>query len=254
MLVDDAKQRRLDIERRPIREARRNVARSRYDIFKKTYDASPDNLLPHEDFITDVPLLKGVIQSEGDDISPSIFDDAFEKLPNILDDLRRKRRINLAKILLEAQATPGDVIPDPNAAEKDGILLLATSFFISCSWNWARHNECRIHWINTLHKHLSSRNHALGGTLKPSHEEMRCIRAVPESIQRAKALVQAAGLDPEKATQTDMDEMDARFWCKDCSVLKTHGTKVARNWRNCVSLDLLVPFPLTDANILCAAR
>ncbi|KAG8952214.1 hypothetical protein FRC04_004921 [Tulasnella sp. 424] len=236
MLVEEAKQRRLDIERRPIREARGNVARSRYDIFKKTYDASPDNLLPHESLITDVPLLKCVIQSDGDDVSPSIFDGAFEKLPDILDDWRRERRIHLAKILLKAQATPGDVTPDPIATEKDGILLLATSFFSACGW--ARHGnyECRIHWINTLHTHLSftSGIHALGGTLRPSNEEMSCIRAVPESIQRAKALVQAAGLDPEKATQMEMDEMDARFWCTDCSVLKTQGSNVARNWRNCI--------------------
>ncbi|KAG8893968.1 hypothetical protein FRC01_013245, partial [Tulasnella sp. 417] len=127
-LVEVKKQRRLDIEQRPTRDARRNVAKSRYATFKKTYDASPDRLLPREADFLDLPMIKKVIQDETDDVSPAMFDDAFDELAAFLDEWRRKRRVELARLLLKAQGVPEEE-QDPVAAENDGIFSLATSFF-----------------------------------------------------------------------------------------------------------------------------
>ncbi|KAG8973475.1 hypothetical protein FRC05_008749 [Tulasnella sp. 425] len=235
MLVEEAKQRRLDRERRPTRDARQNIAKSRYAAFKKTYDSSPDNFLPSEYTFTNLPVIKEVIRSEGDDVSPTIFDDVFKTLPDFFDEWRRERRIDLAKLLLESQATPGDVIPDAAAAEKAGILLLATSAFSSCV-PWSNNDRPSVHWMNMINQHFleNTSSHPATGPRRAHYEELRCIRVDPETIEKAKELVLAVGLDPNTATQLDMDEVDARFWCKDCSVVKSRKIKVARNWRNCI--------------------
>ncbi|KAG8952217.1 hypothetical protein FRC04_004924 [Tulasnella sp. 424] len=235
MLVEEAKQRRLDIERWPTREARRTVAKSRYATFKKTYDASPDKLLPIYSAFINLPMIKEVIRSDGDDVSPDIFDDAFDKLPAFLDEWRRDRRVELARILLDAQVPPGAVKPDPIAAEQEGFLSLATSFFSVCG-RWSRYDQTTTHWMTTMHGHFNRSDgyHPTFPIPKVNYEDINCIHAVPESFERAKLLIELVGLDPKTATRLDMDEIDARFWCTECSVLIHRSTNVARNWRNCI--------------------
>ncbi|KAG8914837.1 hypothetical protein FRC00_010469 [Tulasnella sp. 408] len=237
MFVETEKQLRLDIEQKSIRDARRNVAKARYAEFKETYDSSPDMFMPTEFTFVDIPAIKRVVQSDGYDVSPSIFDDVFDKLPALINEWRSERRVDLARILLESRCLPGDVKPDPIAAEKEGILLLATSLFSSCT-EWDRNSpvEHGIYWMDNMHTHFSdaSRRHPpfRKSTLV---SDQRCIRAIPEFSEKAKQLVQAAGLNPTTATSRDMDALDARFWCKDCSVVKNETQAVARNWRNCVT-------------------
>ncbi|KAG8896950.1 hypothetical protein FRC00_004990 [Tulasnella sp. 408] len=235
-LVEVEKQRRLEVERRPIRDARRSLARSRYAAFKETYDASPDRLLPQASDFLDLPMIKAVIQDDGDDVSPGIFDDAFDELPVFLDEWRRVRRVDLARMLLESQAAPGDA-QDAVTAEKDGILHLATSFFSTCRrCPGSRYGEDSIHWMSTMHRHFArtGRSHAYWIYMNSPCTGMKCIRVVPEYIEGANLLVQAVGLDPKTATTLDMDEIDPRFWCKDCSMLRNGNPNVARSWRNCI--------------------
>ncbi|KAG8892324.1 hypothetical protein FRC01_014226, partial [Tulasnella sp. 417] len=229
--VEMAKQSRLDIEHRARRDARKTVARTRYAAFKATYDSSPDRFMLHEGAFFNIPAIRSVIQNEGDDVSPSMFDDAFDGLPAFFDEWRKERRIELAKILLDSTNSP----EDPVAAEKEGILLLATSVFTTCT-RWSRFDpEDSTHWMGTMHAHLSEpgRYHPCLGNHKLTFEPMRCIQAVPQSSARARQLVEAAGLDPNTATLLDMDKADARFWCKDCSLEKNRGQAFARTWRNC---------------------
>ncbi|KAG9025285.1 hypothetical protein FS837_005028, partial [Tulasnella sp. UAMH 9824] len=236
MFVETEKQLRLDIEQKPTRDARRNVAKARFAKFKKTYDSSPDMFMPTESAFMDLPAIKSVVQSEGYDVSPSLFDDVFEQLPAFINKWRSERRVDLARILLQSRYTPGDAKPDPIAAEKEGILLLATSLFSSCTkWYPNVLLEHGIYWMDNMHEHFWDANRRHPPFKKSTLvSEQRCIRAIPEFSEKAKQLVQAVGLNPNTATSLDMDALDARFWCKDCSVVKNESEAVARNWRNCV--------------------
>ncbi|KAG9042236.1 hypothetical protein FS837_011110 [Tulasnella sp. UAMH 9824] len=236
MLAETEKQARLDIEQRPIRDARRKVAKARYEKFKETYDSSPDGFMPDESKFIDIPAIKSVIQSDGDGVSSGIFDDVFDQLPAFFDEWRRVRRVELARVIVESQSTAGDAKPDPVTAEQEGILLLATSFFATCTqYGGYGHDESSVHWMRTLHGHFPRRYHPSSGNARSPFEEMRCIRVVPESVERAKELIRAVGLDPNTATSLEMDALDARFWCNACSVLQNKAIPVARSWRNCVS-------------------
>lgn len=244
MFVETEKQLRLDIEQKSTRDSRRDVAKTRYAKFKETYDSSPDMFMPTEFTFVDLPAIKSVVQSDGYDVSPSIFDDIFDELPAIINEWRSERRVDLARILLESRCPPGDVKPDPIAAEKEGILFLATSLFSSCTeWNRNGPVEEDIYWMDNMHKHFSdaSRRHPpfRKSTLVSQH---RCIRAIPEFSEKAKQVVQAAGLNPATATSLDMDALDARFWCKDCPAVGSGSQAVARNWRNCVSSNFVFGF------------
>ncbi|KAG8952216.1 hypothetical protein FRC04_004923 [Tulasnella sp. 424] len=230
MLVEEERQLRLDVERQFTRDARRNVAKSTYTTFKGTYDASPDLLLPSESDFMDLPMIKAIIRTDGDDISPGIFNDAFDELPAFLDKWRRERRVELARILLESQVASGAAKPDPITAEQEGFLYLATSFFSTCT-QWGRH-ECTAHWMTTMHRHLSDGYHWRRS--KSKYADIKCVRPVREAVRRAELLIASVGLDPKTTTQLDMDGVDARFWCTDCSVLKGRYPNVARNWRNCI--------------------
>ncbi|KAG8977749.1 hypothetical protein FRB90_008721, partial [Tulasnella sp. 427] len=116
--------------------------------------------------------------------------------------------------------------PDPVAAEKEGILFLATSIFSTCE----RHT---FWWFTDLPRHLA------GATIHWGYEneaftDLRCVSVPRGAVQPVADLVQLAGLDPKAALPKDMDDLDFRFWCKDCVMVGVKGPTYARNWRNCV--------------------
>ncbi|KIO26849.1 hypothetical protein M407DRAFT_23908 [Tulasnella calospora MUT 4182] len=241
MMVQKRKNDRLQKEMMIIQQNRQRVALLRYADFKKAYNASPDRLLPEGAFILGLPIITQIIQSDGDDIDPTIFDEAFKDLPALIDEWRRVRRVDLARMILEAQGGSDDAEEDLDAAEREGILHLATSIFVSCAGlKGLRSDAPSVHWLETIHErkcvchvfHSTSLNVRDGS--KPKYDSLRCIEAVPDWVALAKELVQAAGLDPRTATVKDMDDCNARFWCKDCSWAKWKGN-VARNWRNCIA-------------------
>ncbi|KAG8982850.1 hypothetical protein FRB90_006507, partial [Tulasnella sp. 427] len=151
-LVDAEKQSRLEIEMKAIRDARRDAAKIRFDEFKKTYDSSPDNLMPSRSVFKDFPLVKAAIQREDTEVSPTIFDEAFDGLAQVLDEWRREWRVHLAKRIIDARPDSEEDKPDPIMAEKDGILYLATSLFSTC--------DRRPYWFTDLGRHFAgSINH-----------------------------------------------------------------------------------------------
>ncbi|KAG8981611.1 hypothetical protein FRB90_007133, partial [Tulasnella sp. 427] len=91
-LVNEERQGRLEIEMGATRDTRRNAAKVRYDEFKKTYDSSPDYFMPSDRAFKEFPPVMAAIQREDAEVSPTIFDEAFEGLPELLDEWRRKRR------------------------------------------------------------------------------------------------------------------------------------------------------------------
>ncbi|KAG8928893.1 hypothetical protein FRC01_005209 [Tulasnella sp. 417] len=220
-------------ERMPIENERKDAAKGRYAILRKNYDASPDNLLPDDSVFLDIPMIKEVIESDGDDVAPTMFDSAFKRLPEYFNQWRKERRVDLASMLLEKQA-PGHELNgakrDPAIAESEGILLLATSVFNCCSNDGAQNEG--FHWFGTVGEHLNRVPHGIcfGSA---SFRVFKCVQVIPRWIEQAKKLVEAVGLSPGTATQKDMDERDARFYCKSCSA-KKWGGRLARSWRNCL--------------------
>ncbi|KAG8896951.1 hypothetical protein FRC00_004991, partial [Tulasnella sp. 408] len=235
MKVGQQKEIRLQKERQAVQAERRTALESRYATFKMTYDASPDNQMPTVDASIHLRIVKEVIEMHGDDVSESMFDDVFNKLLPFFHQWRKEKRVEFAKLIIKAQSASGSVDRDPIAAENDGILLLATSIFLSCE-SGKRRGES-VHWIGTIKEKFPTCKYHSSYTAQKSmgsiKSQMGCIGSGRRAIEQAKSLVCAAGLDPATSTQKDMDERDARFWCLDCSKKKWDG-QVARNWRNCM--------------------
>ncbi|KAG9040797.1 hypothetical protein FS837_000176 [Tulasnella sp. UAMH 9824] len=229
-MVAEERLSRIRLEREPLLEGRKGTAISKYAIFKETYDASPDNFLPDDNVFLTVPMIKAIIESDGDDVSPTMFDAAFDKLAEYLDEWRRERRVDLARELILAQESPDGANRDPAVAENEGILLLAASTFACCTLLGTSRNS--LHWFETVGEHLKGHSNlkCLGS---PRFQGLKCVRVIPEWFAHVRSLVRATGLNPNTATPKDMDQLDARFYCKDCSS-KKWGGRLARSWRNCV--------------------
>ncbi|KAG8900187.1 hypothetical protein FRC01_010243, partial [Tulasnella sp. 417] len=166
--------------------------------------------------------IKGVIEAEGTDTSSAIFDDAFSELPEYLDKWRKERKIELTRLVLEARTGPGlDV--DPQTAEERGILSLATSVFATCGYGYSFHHDRNtVHWIDSIGEHFRRKVfHPPSRESTIPYEEMQCVRVLPNLVDHVKLLVQAVGLDPDTCSAAEMDELDARFYCDNCSVTKS---------------------------------
>ncbi|KAG8959726.1 hypothetical protein FRC00_001302 [Tulasnella sp. 408] len=225
-------------KRHRLQRERSDVVQSRYANFRKTYDAYPDRLVPDKSSVLSLPIIAQIIESDGDDIEPRLFDEAFNDLPAAIDEWRRVRRADLARMILEAQG--GSDGEDPDTAEEEGILHLATSIFVSCAGvKGFRANSPSVYWLETIHERrcVCSSNREgsrVRNDFQSKYDGLECLQALPDWIAQARELVQAAGLDPRTATAKDMDNCNPRFWCKDCLGTSWKGN-VARSWRNCMA-------------------
>ncbi|KAG8964440.1 hypothetical protein FRC05_003814 [Tulasnella sp. 425] len=221
---------RTEMEETPIRKARKMAFGQRYSDFKSSYNAHPDTLMPPTAFLMTIEGVEEVLEAEGTDVSPSIFDQVFSDLSNHVDEWRNERKLELTRFVLKAQLE--------EAAEEQGILFPATSIFATCGREESlAHDEDTVHWIDTIGDHFTRKvYHTPPRKPTSSFEEMQCIRVVGDWVGHAKLLVEVVGLDSNTATITDMDNLDARFYCDDCSLVKMPGEVVARNWRNCASV------------------
>lgn len=246
-LVNEAKENRLEKENSTTRNARRKIATARYAEFKKTYDASPDMLLPPDPAFLNLPPILQVVKQEGDNKSPKIFDEAFAGLAAVLDEYRKERTLLLARTILASQASSDDVKTELDVTEARGLLSLATSAFHSCDTSiYSYGNEdSKIYWLDTMHTHYDAdRMHFRATSGQSVDIDCQCMRILPGTIDQTKQLIEAVGLDPNTATTSDMDNLDARIWCKECGVAKNSvrfgsdkdkWINFARTWRNCVS-------------------
>ncbi|KAG8964429.1 hypothetical protein FRC05_003803 [Tulasnella sp. 425] len=252
-LVDEQNRIRTEGEEDPVRRTRRTVFCQRYSSFKSSYNAVLDTLMPSATFLMKIESVKEVIEVEGTDVSPSIFDHVFSDLPNHLEKWRKERKLELTRLVLAGQPEP-EADTDPEAAEEHGILSLATSIFSTCGYGHSlAHDEDTVHWMDTIGDHFTKKvYHTPPRKPTSSFEEMQCTRVVGGLVGHAELLVKAVGLDPNTATITDMDDLDARFYCDDCSLVKLRGEMVARNWRNCHQKS--IPKRLTTPPLLWAKR
>ncbi|KAG8896735.1 hypothetical protein FRC00_005380 [Tulasnella sp. 408] len=233
-LVEEQSLLRVEIEEDPIRKNRRVAFRQRYSTFKLSYNESLKTLMPSENFLMRTyGSIKDAIEADGTDTSSQIFDDAFSGLPTYLDQWREERESELRRIILEAR-NETEMEVDLDTAEEQDVVYLATSVVATCGNSHSGHDDGTVHWADSIGEHfpkkafhIQKRNSAI------SHEEMQCIRVVSDWVEHTKLIVRAVGLDPNTATAEDMDNLDARFYCDRCSVVKFRVQRVARTWRNC---------------------
>ncbi|KAG8900726.1 hypothetical protein FRC00_011609, partial [Tulasnella sp. 408] len=182
----------------------------------------PKSLVPSERFILKTHQgIKDVILAEGTDTSPTLFDNAFTELSDYLNEWKKERKLELTRLVLEARTGPG-IDVDIDTAEEQGILDLATSVFATCGYGGTfDHDGDTVHWIDSIGEHSTNKFYHIPWRKSPlPYDEMQCIRVLPNLVEHVKLLVQAVGLDPDTSTAADMDNIDARFYCNDCSVVK----------------------------------
>ncbi|KAG9035748.1 hypothetical protein FS837_001841 [Tulasnella sp. UAMH 9824] len=234
-LVEEQNSLRIEREEDLIRKTRRAAFRQRYSTFKSSYTKTLKTLMPSEKvLIRTHGSIKGAIETDGTDISSRIFDDAFSELPTYLDQWRNERKSELTRLILEARNETGMEL-DLDTTEEQDVLYLATSVFATCG-NWhSGHDDGTVHWADSIGEHFPAKAfHTQKRKSATPHEEMQCIRVVSDWVEHIKLIVRAVGLDPNTATAEDMDNLDARFYCDDCSVVKYRVERVARTWRNCI--------------------
>ncbi|KAG9035747.1 hypothetical protein FS837_001840 [Tulasnella sp. UAMH 9824] len=219
-----------------LKRARTSVFRQRYSTFKSSYSEYPTTLVPSERFVLKTHQgIKDAIEAEGTDTSPRIFDKAFSQLPDYLDKWRKERKLQLTRLVLVARTGPVMDV-DVQTAEEQGILDLATSVFATCGYGGTfYHDGDTVHWIDSIGDHSMKKFYHSPWRKSPlPYDEMQCIRVLPNLVEHVRLLVQAVGLDPDTSTAADMDKLDARFYCDDCSVVKLSEEVFARSWRNCI--------------------
>lgn len=242
---------RLEAVEHPITRLRRSIFKQAYSTFKSSYNEFPETLVPSERYILKTHEgIKTVIETEGTDSSPTMFDNVFTELPDYVDRWRKERKLELTRLVLEAQIGPEQDI-DLQAAEEQGILSLATSVFATCGYgDTFSHDTDTVHWVDSIGEHSQKKIYHTPSRKSPlSYDEMQCIRVLPNLVDHVKLLVQAVGLDPNTSTTAEMDKLDARFCCDDCWVVKLRGDASALSWRNCVSDHHLIITPASDSCI-----
>ncbi|KAG8912982.1 hypothetical protein FRC01_004808, partial [Tulasnella sp. 417] len=231
--VEEQNRRRLEEEADPIKRARKSVFLQRFSALRTSYNEFPKTLFPSERFVLKTYAgITDVIEAEGTDTSPTLFDNVFNQLQDYVDEWRKERKLDLTRLILETRTGPGRDV-DPQTAD---ILSLATSVFATCGYGDSfTHDWDTVHWIDSIGEHPRKKFFHTPSRKSPlPDDEMQCIRVLPNLVDHVKLLVEAVGLDPDTCTAAEMDELDARFYCDDCSVAKPQGEEFARNWRNCV--------------------
>ncbi|KAG8960022.1 hypothetical protein FRC00_000970 [Tulasnella sp. 408] len=248
-LVEQQSWLRVERGEDPVRQKRRAAFRQRYSTFISSYNEPLKTLIPSEDVLMrNDGSIKDAIEADGTNTSSRIFDAAFSELPTYLDQWRKERKSELTTLILEARNEAGMEV-DLAATEEQDILDLATSVFATCGyWYSFRHDGGTVHWADSIGEHFPRKAfHMPTRNSATAHEEMKCIRVVNDWVEHTRLLVLAVGLDPNTATTEDMENLNARFYCEDCSVAKLRGEGFARTWRNCVGCDHLSEFRISDS-------
>ncbi|KAG8900727.1 hypothetical protein FRC00_011610 [Tulasnella sp. 408] len=235
---------RVEREEHPIRTKRRAAFKQRYLAFKSSSTATLKTLMPSENVLMRTcGSIKDAIEADGTDTSSRIFDDAFLELPTYLDQWRNERKSELARIILEARNETGMEVGLDTTGEQD-VLYLATSVFATCGNRSWGHDNGTVHWADSIGEHFPVKVLHSQKRKSATPHDMQCIQVVSDWVKHIKLIVQAVGLDPNTATFEDMDNLNARFYCNDCSVVKFGVKQVARSWRNCVDNASWLPFEI----------
>lgn len=229
--IEKARRDRVWIERRPIRQARAEIAERLLEAFKSNLDPASASTITHPPaaLLVDSAPFQDVITSEDhDDAREGDFLAAMSQVPAYYDHCVVARIAELVALL-------------PTHADQEGMdsasrLRLATSYFLNTFVSRFEHSRNRVVFATD---ELKSLPRALDLEEKDG-KVFRYFRT-PTSLDAANDLIKLAGLDPRTATIAEMDQRDARFRClcgPDKAPMRGCEVSLARSWRNCVSCSI----------------
>ncbi|KAF8058734.1 hypothetical protein FPV67DRAFT_515626 [Lyophyllum atratum] len=221
-------------------EVRTKVVEGVYKSYLKTLVPSQILYSPIVEIISKFPAFKQVIRAHPDiDVSADSFGNAMALLPELSSAWAEQRKTILRKRLARSKTssytTPNEEMASPSTEIE--VLDLATSVF-KCSRSKCGSNFQWGDILNILFGCDAIVTHRCDAGALISYVDGPAPTAVAPSKKgsaTAAALVQLAGLDPRRATVTDMDERDALFFCSKCAHTNRGCGHVVYPWRSAVA-------------------
>ncbi|KAJ6473640.1 hypothetical protein C8R47DRAFT_1145095 [Mycena vitilis] len=248
-IVRKYKERRLQAARDDRIRGRTQLVDDIFRQYKKTLAPAQWRFLPGLYEIRHHPAFSAIVDAPDDmNVKMSHFDEAAAALPEFVVSWMATRKTELAQLIREAE-TSGPALsvtpaPDDSSASLPDtqILNLATCVFAcaqppcssSPSIYSSQNTAVLIGWESAVAHHCHSR-------IFYGFDRGTSIETILEFSARghmaATSLVTLAGLHEKRATATDMDQLDLRFVCLDCTPRTANGTKsyTGFSWRAAVS-------------------
>ncbi|KIM37065.1 hypothetical protein M413DRAFT_448779 [Hebeloma cylindrosporum] len=261
--VLERKRERLERDLKNIKAGRRTIVHNLYQDYQKTLMPAEWKYLPRTLDICTLSPFAEVLDSAADvTVTPGDFEDAFEKLPEILADNSLARKAHARNLLQTPAAAilsgptapePGEIIEghleasSTSSQADDGALDLATAVFTcreSPCASYGTPESCLFGWDDVAQHHCKS---DLGSTTYYWNNVHFDFTYGPPDIAFsvlgsaiAAVVVRAVGLDESIATVAEVDAKaeDIRFGCSVCAPIKRDGaswTKAGYTWRRFVS-------------------
>lgn len=236
-IIESARCKRLEREAPAIINARKRLVKIAYNTYKRTLRPIEWVHLPPPQLIYVMPTFRDIIYTKLDEpLDQTTCDEAAERLPEYISAFMGALKQHLLQDLADSDAlrSRGKRAKRVPKNETDDRLFLATTVFRGPD------PTANLHSFGDITAYLSS--FEMRGTWDSEAyisllEKRRwgfwdrlCTYDGAESLV-AHALVTALGLDPATARPEDLDEMDPRFTCENCTRLDVR----AYSWRRFVS-------------------
>ncbi|KAK0486349.1 hypothetical protein IW261DRAFT_1455036 [Armillaria novae-zelandiae] len=174
-------------------------------IYPKVVDAAV--LKPFSKLLLDTPLDQDITES---------LTAALARLSRVADKWRETQNSSLKALMLKAGLEPN--------------LNLATSFFKCkfchrlCQYPYVLAHSCTLLYRQDTFDRDNWKDYALGNLLQCGNARIWSASQYTvdgEALKRVQFIIQACGLQPETATHEDMDSLNCRVICNDCSTVES---------------------------------
>jgi hypothetical protein len=164
------------------------------------------------------------------EVTAKMFDEAFERLPELLAVAAEERKTYLHSLLpTDSTAEEGEIRDAPSLPVE-----LATAVFL------CPHSHLfpfLFGWDDVASHHCLFEREGLDWSYSsfPSvTADSEPLKYCPQVTRVVEKVVHLAGIDPKIATAADLDARDLRFSCGSCAIVKEGGQhyRLGYNWRN----------------------
>jgi len=230
------KSNRLERESANTRLNRRKIVNDCYKAYKRTLPPSQWKYLPRTLDIARFELFVQHVEADPRvEVTAKMFDEAFERLPELLGAAAEERKTYLRSLLMtvtaDLAAEEGEIQDAPSLPVE-----LATAVF-QCP-----HSDLfpfLFGWDDVASHHCLFESEGLNWhySLFPSvTADSELLKYCPQVTRVVEKVAHLAGIDPKIATAADLDARDLRFSCGSCAVVKEGGQHycLGYDWRNLV--------------------
>lgn len=257
-LIEIARCARLDREKKPLVNARRNMVRQAYDGYKRTIRPIEWIHLPPFDIICAMSVFRSLIYDNIDSVpsQQAACDAAVTEFPGCIALFKDKLKTCLLGLVndMDAYDIWAQKVKRRSFNQKHHLSLAASVFMfrqhsVACSVEEAlalltyygdfntpaQQAACVQFW-----KHLFEGSHQRSAGWSSNSDWM--FQYIPTGKMAVSGLITELGLDPEMAKPEDLDKLDWRFTCRQCE--QAEAPQVPRDlvysWRLAVSLSRLL--------------